>query len=83
MEAQKPDDRYIRRMFNDRTNRLIITFYLELTRILTKQRNFKCDMAYKHFAGDDNEVVFYAFVEELKRGILYCLNRLISVFNTF
>jgi hypothetical protein len=40
-------------------------------------------MAYKYFTGDDNEVVFYAFIEELKRGILYCLNRLISVSNTF
>ena len=40
-------------------------------------------MAYKHFAGDDNEVVFYTFIEELKKGILDYLNRLISAFNTF
>jgi hypothetical protein len=83
MEAQKPDDKYIRRMFNNGTNRLIIMFYLELARILAKQRNFKCDIAYKHFIGDDNKVVFCAFIKELKRGILDCPNRLISVSNTF
>ena len=70
-------------MFNNRTNRLIIIFYLELIRILAKQRNFKYNIAYKYFIGDDNKVVFYTFIEELKRGILYCLNRLISVSNTF
>jgi hypothetical protein len=40
-------------------------------------------MAYKHFTGNNNKVVFYAFIKELKRGILDCLNRLISVSNTF
>ena len=70
-------------MFNNRTNHLIIMFYLEFIRILTKQRNFKCNIAYKHFISDNNKVVFYAFVKELKRGILDCLNRLISIFNTF
>ena len=40
-------------------------------------------MAYKHFASDNNEVVFCAFIEELKRGILDYLNRLISASNTF
>jgi len=70
-------------MFNNRTNHLIIIFYLELIRILAKQRNFKYNMAYKHFVGDNNKVVFCAFVKELKRGILDYLNRLISVSNTF
>jgi hypothetical protein len=40
-------------------------------------------MAYKHFIGNNNKVVFCAFIKELKRGILNCLNRLISVFNIF
>jgi hypothetical protein len=40
-------------------------------------------MAYKHFIGDDNEVVFYAFIKELKRGILDYPNRLIFISNTF
>jgi hypothetical protein len=70
-------------MFNNRTNRLIITFYLELIRILVKQRNFKYNMAYKHFIGNNNKIVFYTFIKELKRGILDCLNRLISISNTF
>ena len=70
-------------MFNNRTNRLIIIFYLELIRILVKQRNFKYNMAYKHFIGDNNKVIFYAFIKELKRGILNCLNRLISISNMF
>jgi hypothetical protein len=70
-------------MFNNRTNRLIITFYLELIRILVKQRNFKCNIAYKHFIGNNNKVVFCAFIKELKRGILDYLNRLIFVSNMF
>jgi hypothetical protein len=40
-------------------------------------------MAYKHFIGDDNKVVFYAFIKELKRGILDCLNCFISISNIF
>jgi len=70
-------------MFNNRTNYLIIIFYLELVKILAKQRNFKCDIAYKHFVGNNNEVVFCAFIKELKRGILDYLNRLISISNIF
>ena len=70
-------------MFNNRTNCLIIIFYLELIRILVKQRNFKYNIAYKHFTGDDNKVVFYAFIKKLKRGILDYLNRLISISNIF
>jgi len=58
-------------------------FYLELIKILIKQRNFKCNIAYKYFIDDNNKVVFCAFIKELKRGILNCLNRLISIFNTF
>jgi hypothetical protein len=70
-------------MFNNRTNYLIIIFYLELVKILAKQRNFKCDIAYKHFIGDNNKVVFCAFIKKLKRGILNYLNRLISISNMF
>jgi hypothetical protein len=70
-------------MFNNGTNRLIIIFYLELIRILAKQRNFKCNIAYKHFIGNDNKVVFYAFIKELKRGILDYLNHLIFISNIF
>jgi hypothetical protein len=40
-------------------------------------------MAYKHFIGDDNKVVFCAFIKELKRGILDYLNCLVSVSNIF
>jgi hypothetical protein len=66
-ELEAPNRKYVRHMYNDGPNALIICFTDTMARQLVQRDSFELDMSFKRVSGPFNEVVFAAFDEELNK----------------
>lgn len=58
-----PSQKYIRYIYNDGPNALIICFTDKMAQQLVQRDSFELDMSFKRVAGSFNEVVFAAYDE--------------------
>ena len=66
-ELEIPSEKYIRYIYNDGPNALIICFTDEMARQLLQRDSFELDMSFKRVAGPFNEVVFAAYDEKFSQ----------------
>jgi hypothetical protein len=62
MDCQQPGERYVRHMYTDGMNQLIICFLDQMVKALIEQESFEVDMSFKRVAGPMNEVLFAGYV---------------------
>jgi len=66
-ELEPPSRKYIRCVYNDGPNALIICFTDKMAQQLVQRDSFEIDMSFKRVAGPFNEVVFAAFNEQFNQ----------------